>query len=337
MSASVLNVSLKAFLAITFASVFMASAAEAVGYEVPLKEGDTLLIKGMEAQIQLTNQPGATALKVFGPDQNQTEGAYVIEKKGHVIEIRMNEFENKKAWSHLLPKANTQAKKIEISGPSIPVDVHLFGGSVNSQRWARDMKVSMTNGRFTSSNGVGSLQVYLQKGDITISDHTGKVTTDSYSGNTTLRNIQGDVDASLFSGLLNIDKAHGFLAISTQQATGKLQQSSGTVQFENGKGNLNIQTFQGRIEGQSLDGSVTVVMGTDSEVDIKSKAGRINVHTQPNSGASVNLQTAEGDIFVPKELRVNTSSSEKNVRGRLHGDGQGSILVRSQEGTITVK
>jgi len=322
----------------SLATVFLTSTAFAVGFEVPLKEGDTLLLKGFEAQVQITAQPGANGLKIFGPEQNQKEGAYVIEKKGHQIEIHINEYENKKEWTTLIPKASTQMRKIEISGPPIPVEVHLFGGSVTSTRWSKEMKVSLTTGRFLSTGGSGSLQVYLQKGDITVTDHNGKVVADSYAGNMTLKNIQGDVEASLFSGLLQIEKAHGFLTLSTQQATGKLSQSSGSVQFENGKGNLNIQTFQGRIEGQSNDGNVTVAMGADSEVDIKAKAGRINVHAPPNSGASVNLQTVDGDIFVPTELRVNVLSSEKNVRGRLHGEAQGgSIVVRNQEGSIVVK
>ena len=71
---------------------------------------------------------------------------------------------------------------------------------------------------------------------------------------------------------------------------------------------------------------------------MKAKAGKVNITPPAASGASVNLFTVDGEIFVPKELKVNRLSSEKSVRGRLRGEAQrGSIVVRSQEATILVK
>ena len=99
-----------------------------------------------------------------------------------------------------------------------------------------------------------------------------------------------------------------------------------------------MQAFQGRLEGQNQEGTVTIQMAMDSEVDVKAKAGKVNITPPAASGASVNLFTVDGEIFVPKELKVNRLSSEKSVRGRLRGEAQrGSIVVRSQEATILVK
>jgi hypothetical protein len=59
---------------------------------------------------------------------------------------------------------------------------------------------------------------------------------------------------------------------------------------------------------------------------------------KPRTPIAEILFTVDGEIFVPKELKVNRLSSEKSVRGRLRGEAQrGSIVVRSQEATILVK
>lgn len=305
--------------------------------EISVSPGDRLVLKGLDAQVQLVAQ-GGNSLKVSGLDVSGGEGAFVLEKKDNLIEIRMNEFNGRKTWLNLLPKASSQVKKIEISGAALPTEIHLHGGSVVAQKWNKDLKVSMTQGRVAALNGAGSVQIYLQKGEVSVLDHVGKVSADSYSGNMALRNIQGDVEASLFAGQMQVEKVRGFLTLSAPQSAAKVNQGNGTLQFESGKGSLIVQGFQGRIEGQSQDGPVSVTMPLDSEVDIKTKSGKVTVQTPAGSGATLNLMTVEGEISVPSELRVTKLSAEKSVRGRLRGDApRGSVFVRSQEGTISVK
>lgn len=316
---------------------FFLQSALGASFEVPVVEGDRLVLKGLEAQVQFVGQIGNT-MKVSGVDESGTEGAYTLSKSGNVIEIKMNEYSGKRSWLSLLPKSFSLTKKIEIAGPAVPTEVHLRGGVVVAQKWTKDLKVSITQGRTSIANGVGTVRIYVQKGDISVQDHTGKVEADAYNGTMSLRNIQGDVDASLFAGQLQIEKMRGLLTLATQQSSSKINQSTGTIQFENGKGSLNIQGFQGRMEGHNQDGAVTIGMTLDSEVDVKSKSGRVNIQVPPGSGASLNLLTFEGEITVPAELKVTKLSAEKSVRGRLRGDAQrGAIFVRSQDGTISVK
>ncbi|KHD87353.1 MAG: hypothetical protein OM95_15085 [Bdellovibrio sp. ArHS] len=309
----------------------------AATFEVPVAEGDRLVLKGLDAQVQVVGQ-GGNFLKVSGVDEASTEGLFVVTKRNNIIEVKMNEYAGKKNWLNILPKGGGVARKIEIWGAAVPAEIQLRSGSVVAQKWSKDLKASVTQGRVSSLNGAGSLNVYVQKGDINIAEHTGKVDADSYNGTMTLKNIQGDVSASLFSGQLQIEKVRGFLTLATQQSNSKINQGNGTIQFENGRGSLSIQGFQGRMEGQNQEGSVSVTMTLDSELDVKAKSGKVAVQVPASSGMSLNLLTTEGEIFVPSELKVTKLSAEKSVRGRLRGDAQrGSVFVRSQDGTISVK
>lgn len=327
--------SAKAFLLLSTTLFF--SMAHAAVFELPVQEGDRILVKGLNAQVQFVAQ-GGNQLRINGPQESSQAGQYVVQRRDRVIEIQMNDFSSKKDWKEALGRSAQYARKIEISGPALPVEVHLRDGSVSLLRWTKEAHINLVNGRVSSQNGSSSLQARVSKGDVTVVEHNGKVSVDTYSGNITLRQITGDIDAQSFSGQLVVEKAKGFASINTQQANAKINQSSGSLQFENGKGPLTIQGYQGRIEGQNQEGVVSIGFLPDSEVHVKSKAGRINIQAPAGSGASVNLAAVEGDIFVPKELRVNRAGSEKSVRGRLRGESvKASVNVRSQEGSISVK
>lgn len=317
--------------------ILYASPSFAAQFEVPLQEGDRLVIRGLSAQVQLVSQPG-TSLKITGPEEGSQAGRFVVQKRGQLIEIQMNEFSSKKDWKDSLSRAGAYARKIEVAGPSVPVEIHLRDGSVQLLRWTKEARVRMVQGKITSQNGSGGLQAQLQKGEINLVDQSGKISTDTYNANVTVKNLNGDLEAQAFAGVLSLEKTKGFASLNTQQANVKVAQSSGSLQFENGKGPLTIQGYQGRIEGQTGEGAVTLGFLAESEINLKAKSGRITIQSPPNSGASVNLSTTEGDIQVPKELKVNRLGAEKNVRGRLRGETpKGLVLVRSQEGSIILK
>jgi hypothetical protein len=196
----------------------------------------------------------------------------------------------------------------------------------------------LVKGKVTSVGGSASLTIQLQNGEVSVQDQTSKLIADVYKGQLIVRNLQGDLDGSVFSGTMNIEKTKGFLLINTTQSVAKVLQSSGTLQFENIKGTVVTQQFAGRVDGQTSEGSVSLGILPDTDVHVKSTTGKVTVQTVAGSGALLNLLSTEGEIIVPSELKVNRNATEKSVRGRLRGGEQkGSIVVRSQEGSIIVK
>lgn len=311
--------------------------AGAASFEISVQEGDRLIIRGLEAQITMTGQPGKS-LKITGVNDSDSPGSYTIEKKNNIIEVKVNEYDSKRDWMNILPQIGKNAKKIEVSGMPVAAEVQLKSGSVVAQKWNKELKVNLTQGRFSSTDGSGSLKIYVQKGEIRIANHKGRVSTDSYSGIQNLKNINGDVEASQFSGQFVSQKTEGFFSLATQQGAAKVNEGSGTLRFENGKGTLSVEQFKGRLEGETMEGAVNIKMTLDSEVDVKAKTGKVTVQTPANSGVRLNLLTTEGEIFAPKGIYVNKLPTEKNVRQKMRGDAQrGSVFVRSQEGTILVK
>lgn len=325
--------------AVVFASMFARSeqTKAAMAFEVAPQDVERIVVVGLEAQVTLNGQPNAAKLRVSGIDDTSEPGQFALERKDRVLFIKMQEYSDKKEWKEALSKA-PKRKVLDFTGASVPVEIQLREGSVNSQKWSKELKVSLVKGRVTALGGTASLSVQLQTGDALIQDQSSKVVADLYKGNLTVKNLQGDLEGSVFSGAMTIEKSKGVLSINTTQSTAKVLQSSGTLQFENGKGSVMTQQFAGRVDGQTTEGAVSLGILPDTDVHVKSNTGRVSVSTVAGSGAMLNLLSTEGEITVPSELKVNRTATEKSVRGRLRGGEQkGSIVVRSQEGNIVVK
>ncbi len=319
-------------------SFFLVHQAQALlAFEVAPQDIERIVVVGLEAQISLIGQPMAQKLRVSGIDETSEPGQFVLEKKDRVLFIKMQEYSDKREWKEALSKT-PKKKVLEFVGASVPVEIQLRDGQVSSQKWSKELKIALVKGKVTSVAGSASLSIQLQNGEVSVQDQASKLIVDIYKGQLNVRNLHGDLDGSVFSGSINIEKSKGFLSINTAQSVAKILHSSGTLQFENGKGSVLTQQFVGRIDGQTSEGPVNLGIMPETDVHVKSGTGRILIQTVAGSGAMLNLLSTEGEISVPGELKVNRSVTEKSVRGRLRGGEQkGTILVRSQEGSIVVK
>lgn len=303
--------------------------------ELPATELQRIVVKGWDAQVTVTSNASKN-LRISGVDDVLTPGLYIVQKRGNNIEITLNEWTSKMEWKS---QASRKIRRnIDISGPSLPIEIYLKEGNVILTKWQKEAKISIAQGKVTSTDGTDRLDVSLHLGDVNVFGHKAKVKIDQYQGTINIKNHEGDIDLAAFGSPVVIEKAKGFLSLNTQNSQVKVLQSSGTVQIDNGKGPVNIQQFQGRVEGSTQEGGVTAVLQPDSEVHLRSAAGRVFVQLPPSSGAMINLLTQEGEISLPENLKITRTATEKFVRGRLRGEDQKmAITVRAQEGSIVIK
>jgi len=323
-----------AALFVAIVQLYLFSALGAMT-EVPVKGNEKILISVPEAVIHVQGTSQGSSAKTLKINLN--EGAsedYMIRMEGSVIRIEPKEA----SQNGFLVKPAAKKRSIEISGPSVQLEIHAFEGQIQLAKWSKEALLHLQKGRILSREGAATLIAHSQSGEIQILDHQGRVEVDAYRSAVIVKNLNGDADLENFSGETNVDKTRGFLSLNQGQGNTKITASSGTLQFEVSKGILNVQSFQGRVEGQTQEGPVNVSMASEGEVNIRSQNGRVTVHTPADSGAFLNLTSVEGDIQVPNYLRVVREGSQKALKGRLKGSTQkGSVVVRSQEGAIVIR
>lgn len=299
--------------------------------EMTVQEGDQLLVQGLNAQVTLTGGSGS-ALKVKGLGEN-----FVFERKDGTLWIHAKESDNRKEWKDNLKAWEKTKTALEISGPALPAEIHLRQGSVHLQKWNKDARVDLREGNVHVSQSNGAFRLNLQKGDVTANDVGGRFTLDMYQGSVSLKQVSFDADLHLFASSLTADGGRGHWAVSASNANVKLSKFTGTLQLDLSKGALTATAFQGRAEGQSGESAVNLTVLPETDVNLKSTTGRLQVNLPPAAGAFLNLATVEGELVGPSDVRVNRTATEKSIRTRYRGEGSLNVLLRSQDGNIVVR
>lgn len=323
-----------AFRSLAAIGLLFALPGLAAPLDLPVVNDTKITLKGMNAQVSYTVQPGVRQLKISGLE----EAGWTWQKVGEHVYLMGPEADSRRGLQEQLKNPGRRAV-IEITGASVPSEITLREGSVNLNRGEHDATVSLKNGKITAIGRGGSLNAHVMKGEIFVSDGRGRVVADAYQGQVNLRNLQQlDGEATLFSGQLVVENAKGTLSLNSTQATTRVQNFAGTLNVEHGKGSWTGTNLQGRVEGQTVEGILSLQLSGEADVNLRSQSGRITVQLPRASGASLNLLTREGDLSVPNELRVNRAAAEKTARGRLRGEaGKFSVTVRSQEGSVVVR
>ncbi|MES2962905.1 MAG: hypothetical protein V4760_03375, partial [Bdellovibrionota bacterium] len=95
--------------------------------------------------------------------------------------------------------------------------------------------------------------------------------------------------------------------------------------------------FSGPFRGENMSGAVQADLLGDAEVSVESDRGSVSIKAPPGSGASVRLQTSDGQLQHPSSVKP-AGGSVKAAVGSLGGSGsKGTINVRSKSGSIRLR
>lgn len=300
--------------------------------DIPLTGPEKVVISSSDGQWNIRSQAGIKMLRVQGPD---IESDFLVEKRDGALVLLQKDLQSTQGLS-----AKSKKKKVyEVWVPSTTsLDFHNLEGQVTVQKILKESSFHVHRGSLTIRESNAPLSLHLQKGEVLILDSQGKIDLDSQAGKVDIRNFTGDVDLQNFSGESKLEKVKGLINIVSGSGNTQVLASSGTLQFELGRGVFSAQKFMGRIEGQSQEGSMSLALSPDSDLNVKTQAGKVNVQLSPGSSPYLNLGATEGDIFVPAPLKVSREGGTKSVRGRRAGEAsKGTVFIRAQEGQITVR
>lgn len=313
--------------------LFLQNLSQASVLELNSKEGQKLFLTGLEANFIFTgvNTSGAVNNLKIQMDA-AADAEYQIEEGEQSIRI------TRKADVAGAVDEKKQKAKIEVSGKSIPLEVHLQDGNITVTKNSKDLFLHLQKGRIILKDNQSVVVAHAQKGEISVVEHKGKVILDNLQAQVHLKDIVGDIDLQSYQGDSTLENIKGNLLLHSTNGAAKIIKGSGSLQFEAGKGSIVSQGFQGRIEGQTTEGSVQIQLPAGEDVNLKSVSGKLTVTTVPNSGALVSAVAIDGEIYGPSHLKVFKDGSQKTLKGRMKGENsESSISLRTQDGQIVIK
>ena len=323
--------------------------AEVIRYK-PLKkkveQGDRLKIRGFHGKVKLVGARSSSHLAVrlrqVNPDQApdfakdiMDDWSFSLHKKDSVIQLMVRSPQSKRKWEKFLTQGGIPRFLVEVRAPSIPAQVAWHKGPVSVENWSAPLQVLNQNGSTSVSGGEGSLKWSAQNGSLTVTQRKGQMELESVNARIHLKDVKGDVNMENFNAKTVITGAEGKMKVASRKGMTVIRRSQGRINFENGQSKFKVKDFEGDIKGHSTQGRVEAHLKGQSSVRIMSDKATVSIHW-PGSGATVNVGTEDGKLYVPQYLREVRLPNLKQRRGRLRGQQAGSIFVRTETGNIGV-
>lgn len=314
---------------------------------IEVKSNDRLVVQGFEGTIKVEGKAsGSRELSIRVKQENPAkmsaeaksvldEWNFSLQRKGDIIEAAIHSPQSKSSWAKLLMGGVPQFY-LEITAPSVPLEISWRKGQVAIENWSAPVSAHLLKGNLRLHGGKGEATLRNSSGELSVVGREGNIVVDCFNSKVQLTNIKGKIDLENFTGETRVAELEGGLHLVTTAGQVKIDGLKGRLDFQNIRANLMIDKLSGELRGQSGGGSVTANVFGDADVRIQSKEGNINL-TLPNSGASVNVATAEGQLVLPAFLAVTRSPNLKSSKGKLRGEVAGSVFVRTTEGNIRIK
>jgi DUF4097 and DUF4098 domain-containing protein YvlB len=289
-------------LATLLSTVAIADTATQFSKQVPVGAQDRVSVANIAGSVTITTWD-RPEVDVQGELGSGIERVDVRQESGN-IEIRVVVKDGQGGWRNYEGWKNSEAR-LQIR---LPADVQLEASTISAQ--------------------------------ITVAGMRGKMRLKSISGDIRSDFVGTDMDARTISGIIGISggNAHSRLRAASVSGDVDLIHISGDVEARTTSGGIDIE-MQGadEVRAQSVSGYVGVrgPLASDGHLDLQSVSGRVKVIVQAPMGFRYDASSFSGNVrncFGYEVQRTEGRSSER-LEG-VHGDGKGSISMRSHSGTV---
>ena len=317
--------------------------------EIPLglRAGDHLLISGFKGTVKVVGGTGGGTLRASKNISDKAPAdaharyealTFAIRRTGRHIVIEAKVPTDKEAWTTWLHAAQNPDLTLEVTSAAVPIEIQMHEGKIDVENWSQPVTASIVSGSIKTSHTEGALHLQAQSGEIQILNEHGSVDVDSFGAKLAVQDLDGELDLANFGGDSTLTRVRGHVQMLASAGPTSIAKSAGSLEFENGRGALSLSEFDGAVRGRTDQGTVTLGVEGEAEVDVDSDQGNVAVRLPANSGAAVQLHSRDGGIVAPEDIRMTTSSTHRQAVGRLPGDGpRGIVAIRSQSGAIRVR
>ena len=272
----------------------------------PSKELHSIVIKAVHLNLKVKHSPSALYTIQWNRDLS-------LQTKKGVLTIKSNDFNSKK-WQNLQSQT---APSLEISGPSLPIQLFSFFSESSFSLWTQPVFISSFKGNIRSSRTKGPWEISLKEGSVNIQQQTGPLSVQGFHVNLSLSSSQGRFQFHINEGRLKVNK------------------SKGELHFITDKADIQLAQFKGSLKGSSQSGTITASIQPDT-VDLFSEKSPLRLSFM-GQAPTITAYTEKGKIYGARHLNKQFSGNSTKVSGRIRGSvKKGTVSVKTGTGNIYI-
>jgi DUF4097 and DUF4098 domain-containing protein YvlB len=328
--------------------------------------------RDFEQQVLDTQIPANATIDIENPrgDISITAGdGPKIQVQAHEVAFAGSDSEAKKIFdaeaAHLTVSGSTVLVKSDSNSSgrlnltvTVPknaqVSVNAGKGDVTAAGLGAGIIVTAPHGDVHLSTITGSVDAHLSKGEFSAHEIKGDVNGDGPCNDLTLSEITGKVGLNCdYFDQMHIEHVTGQIHFRTSKTDvqlaelpGDLTLSDSDLHINEAKGAVRVITHSRDIELSQIygdtyvedrDGNISVEPAGAYSVEAKNESGKgdVEVTLAPNTSATIDGRTHNGDIVSDYDLNVNGDES-KTVSGKI-GSGTSKITLSTDVGDVRIK
>ena len=243
--------------------------------------------------------------------------------------------------------------------------VNISAGSGSSVRVRGTVERNAMELRARSSSVTISMESEIRHGgraelDITVPEGTN-VVLEGYSAPYVIQGVKGGVQAETLSGTIRVSDAVGKVMLETVSGNIDVSRVDGDVRAETVSGTVMLSEVEGDVESESVSGTISIGRAKSASVraesvggtidyrgtfepsgnyEFKSHAGRVVLSMPADAGATVSLQTFNGNVDSDFPVTLETGRGRMGHESRFQfkiGNGRSRIVLETFSGDIKIQ
>ena len=174
-------------------------------------------------------------------------------------------------------------------------------------------------------------------GNIRVEDTGGQAELSAGSGDVQLRNARGGARISSGSGNVTGENVAGPVTASSGSGTVRLELTgAGDVEASSGSGNIVLRGVKGTVRAHTGSGDIEARGEQRGEWHLRTGSGNVSVELPPGAGFELDAHSGSGNIQTEREIMVQGTLSQREIRGRA-GSGGPLLELKTSSGNIYLR
>ena len=302
--------------------------------DVSVTAGDTATIEVAAHEVAFANSDG-DANKIFESEKPHLKvtGSTVLVGSDSNASGRVNLTVTVPKGAHV----TVNSGKGDVTVAGLGAGVHIEArGDVHLSDLAGAVEVHFSNGKhdFSAHQLNGDLTIGGDCNDLTLSDIKGKVTQNGeIVGDVHMGNVNGPIHLHTTVTDLQVAELSGDLTLNSDDL--RVTEAKGQVRVTTHSKDVDLSAIAGDTFVENRDGRISIEPTGVFGINAKNDKGDIEVTLPPNTSATVDGHSHNGEVFTEFALTT-TGEENKTVKGTI-GSGSSRIVLNAENGDVRIK
>lgn len=256
-------------------------------------------------------------------------GGLIVEEKNYDSKL----FQNLAEGTKDAPK-----EKLILKVPVLPLFISGNDLDISLENIRSPAKIMIFKGSVKGFKTQGELRVFLNTGELSLDTHMAPLFFNGSQVKVGIKNSHSDIKVSNYAGAVNLEKNTGHISIFNYRGNISLKEIAGSSQIELSKGTVSVAQSQGRHDIVTDEVNVDLKATKESDFNVKMKNGKLSYASTGVGGVWLNLNSKEGDIYLPAPLKPQKVKAGTFYKGRTSGQKSAARLeAKSVNAAIIVR